>query len=1048
MKQALEFFSRNHILAILMTGSFIALGLKTLYEINRSQFPEVELGEIFVTTTLPGASAVDVELDVTMPIEDALQDVSGIAEIHSTSQENFSLIHIFIDDNLRDQDPVKDNIRERLLELTDLPKEATRPKIMEFNTDDLPIVEVGLTSQLGYGDLRKRAQVFERKLLGTEGVGGVTVIGLANREVRVAMDPEAMARLHISVDEALHALNRNNVRTTAGVTSDSGREKHVVVRSQYGEGLSVEDVIVRALPGGRVLRVGDFASVESGYDDPSMSARFAGQQAIAFEIQKRGEADIIETVQRVQELAREESILHPQLTFHYNRNAAVKIANQFDMVRSNGIIGLTLVMLVLTLFLSVRVSLWVALGIPTTLLGVIFVLPFFDLSLDTVSLTAMILVLGILVDDAIIIAESIYSKSQQGLSPVDAAVEGVREVIGPVLVTVLTTILAFVPMFFMQGNLGKFVYVVPLVICLALAVSLLESVVALPAHLVPALRKQQNAGEPAVSKAMLKGCHKILSIFLKPILHHPYLAATFALLVFCGSIFYAFTRMDFVLFPRQGSDSFAIGVEFPDALSEEAEQEVIAGVERVVRSVLGDDLHGTATRMGAWVEYISAERDRFATVMVTLKGLAERDRYAPEIVETLRPELAKVAGIKDFFFRIEDGGPPMGAPLELMVMSSDRDQREGLASELAKSLSAQPGIVDVDLGAPSYRTETRVSLDAIALAKNGLNPSDIAQTLRTALSGREFASVRAGLDEVHYLVELNPDYREQESNLGKIQIRNRFGELIRLNEVASFEQGQAMSRIHRYQREGSQRITAAVDFKQTTADQAVSRAISAIDLSRYPLARVELEGRAAKSREALGDLFVTMGLAGLAIFFLLTLLFQSFIQAAFVLVAVPFGLVGVIATFAARGESLSFLAITGIIGLTGVVVNDSSVLVNHINKLRRRFPRRHLVAIVFQGAHDRMRAILITTLSTVSGLIPLAHGIGGQDVYMGPMALALGYGLLFATPLTLLLVPALYLIGDDLKCRMFRGQKRALERVEVEALEAVNKTQSSEEEVG
>jgi multidrug efflux pump subunit AcrB len=985
--------------------------------IKRDSYPDVEFGELLITTTYPGASPEDVELNVTNEIEKELKEVTGIKRYQSWSMENVSSIHVVLDPD-EDEDDVKRDIREAVSRVTDLPREVKEsPLVTELGTSVFPMIEVGLAGDLPYRELREIARRFEKKLENVEGVAKVERFGYRAREVRVAVHPDRLVSKEISLIEIIDAISGRNVRGTGGSLESYTSEQNIVTLAQFREPLEVRDAIVRKTFDGPPVRVQDLAIVTDGFEDEKVRSRLNGQDAISFIAYKKKSADIIRAVDEIRALVEsEQQYLPPGVEMLISNDESKLVKSRFQIVVNNGLLGLSLVMLVLALFLNVRIAFWVALGIPVALLGVIFLLPAFDSFLDTVTMTAMVLVIGIIVDDAIIVAENIYKYHESGLSPVDAAAKGVTTVFKPVLTTICTTIIVFSPLFFFPGMLGDFVSFIPLVVTLALLISLVECTLALPAHLVGGLKKIDVSGKKPLRQRGFDWLRQKYREFIGFMLKLRYLLMVVFILVLGGALSYAYRYMDFVMFPSSTAERFVINIMTPVGTSLQATSDRVEQVEAIVRSLDTSELDSFVTRVGTFGDVGSSEQENHAAIFVALTAFSKRDRTADEIVQSLRLLTNELSDVEKITYVVDAGGPPVGRPILIRVVGTDNAERTRLAGAVETFLLTLEGARDIDRSDRAGKRQLEIKLDYLELARMGITAADVARNVRIAYDGDVVTSVRYGDEDVDFRVIFSDDVRKDPEFISELLIPNSggSGRLTRLGQVASFEVSPGPSNFTHYKGDRSITISGDVDQNVTTALKVSAAVLNHFNVDRdYPGARLVIGGEAEESAESLGELFVTLGIAAIGVYFLLILLFNSIWQPVLVMIAIPFGLIGVIVGFAVHEVPLGFLAMTGIIGMVGVVVNDSLVLVNHVNDLRKQFPGQSYREIVSEGTADRLRAILLTTVSTVAGLLPLAYGLGGADPYMGPMALALGWGLLFATPLTLLLVPCLFMIGDD-----------------------------------
>ena len=833
--------------------------------------------------------------------------------------------------------------------------------------------------------------------------------------------PEAVDMYQIPLGDVLAAIQRRNIHATAGTLESYTSEKNLVTLAQFHDPLDVGEVIVRSTLKGTLIRVKDLAVVRDDFEEEKIISRINGKSAISLLVVKSESADIIRTVNAVTELIERESQHLPEaVEILYSNDTSRYVHNRFRVVTTNGLLGLILVTIMLTFFLNLRTAFWVAMGLPFTLLGVIFLLPRFDTYIDSVSLSSMILVLGIIVDDAIIISENIYRRREKGDPPLVAAVEGIREVFRPVLTTIFTTFVAFAPMFFMTGTFGKFIFVIPLVISLALFVSLIEVVVALPAHLVKGLHRHAEGGMSSRRHRWFDLVRVRYHGIMPRVLRFRYVFVLLSFFVLAISLWYAGNFMKFILFPSNMAEQFFIGIELPQGSSLQNTSDRVKEIEDVIANLPEGELDSFVSRIGT--KFMSAAGENHAVMSVNLTPSAKRSRIADEIVEDLRQKTNKLTGFTKILYEINTGGPPVGKPVTIRVVGSDDPMRTRLGDEVEAYLTTIEGVKDIDRDDIAGKDQVEVQVDYDTLSRLGLTVADIAQNLRMAYDGEVVTSVRYGEEDVDFRVILEEKARKQLDGLSELLIPNRQGELVKLKAVIGFKTGPGPSEYRHFDGERTVTITADVIQEITTPLMATDKVLAHFNLDKdWPGMRFVIGGESQETEESMASLYSTFAIAVLGIYFLLILLFNSITQPILVMLAIPFGIIGVIIAFALHGEPISFVAMLGVIGLVGVVVNDSLVMVNHLNDVRKQSPSGDIVALIAEGCADRLRAVLMTTLTTVVGLVPLAYGLGGTDAFMAPMALALGYGLLFATPLTLVLVPCLYMIFHDIGRIFSRG---------------------------
>ncbi len=1026
MKKIIRFFAGNHLLAYLITLMTVIAGLFTYMEIRRDIFPNVSYGISLITTRFPGASPEDVELNVTNKIEDELKTVSGIEKVFSVSMENISVVTIVMDPNSTDHDDIMNDVREAVGRISDFPVEVTEsPHIMEVETGEFAVLEIGLAGDIPYPELRKYAKQFEKKLQSLSGVSAVRSFGYLAREIEVQVDPIQIKKYQIPLREIIAAIQQRNIRATGGSFESYTSEKNLMTLAQFKNPMEVGDVIVRSSFDGPLIKVKDLAIIKDDYEDERILSRMNGIPAISYQVTKKENADVIRMVKAIKKLAAEEAEFLPdgvQILFSSDFSRIVQ--NRFDVVQTNGLIGLILVLIMLAIFLNLRSAFWVAMGIPITLLGTIFLMPMFDVYLDSISMAAMIIIIGIIVDDGIIIAENIQRHREHGASPIDAAVNGLHEVFTPVVTTILTTFLAFAPMFIMTGIMGSFIFVIPLVITLALFISLFEATVALPAHLIGGKVKEKKVKQSWFKK-LEKPFKKILLVTLK--LRYLFFIVTIGL--FVGTMYYAYHNVKFELFPASMAEKFFILMELPTGSSLQATSEKVKEVEKLVEQLPHEELASFVTRIGNQEPYPAAgfppgENENWAYISADLTPYTERNRMADEIVEKLREQTKEIEGFEIINYYVEDGGPPIGKAITLRIVSSDDELRTKLADSIVIFMKTMPDVKDIIRNDRTGKDQVNIKIDYNKLARLGLTVADIAQNVRIAYDGEVVTSVRYGDEDVDFRVLFLEEVRQDPDKLYEFLIPNNRGRLIPLKEVAILETTPGPSNFFHFDEERAVTITSDLEKDGLTSLEATTQIAEHFNVGKdWHGARLLIGGEAEETEKSMNSLYYAFVLAIIGIVFLLIILFNSVTQPFMVISSIPFGIMGVIIAFALHNEPLGFIAMLGVIGLMGVIVNDALVLVVHINRLKVKRPDDSILSIVADGTTDRLRAVLLTTLTTVVGMLPLAYGIGGSDPYIGPMAMALGYGLLFATPITLALVPTLYVFGDDMS-KLFSFKKK------------------------
>ena len=803
MKQIFRFFAGRHTFALVFTSLVMILGLGTLRTIQRDMFPRVDFGEVVITTRYPGASPEDVELSVTNLIEEEIKEISGIDRVTSYSMENISVIDVVVDMDEGDQEQVVREIREAVNSVTGLPDEVDeKPTVTEINSSIFPVIEIGFSGVNGYRELREFARRFEKKLENLDGVASVDKYGYRDREVRIEVDPDRIREYQVPLRSLIGAIQMRNIRATAGSFESYTSEKNVVTLAQFQDPSDVGDVIIRTSYEGPAVKVRDLARIVDGFEEEKVLSRMNGRPAISFLVNKKESADVIRTVDAIRSLVDEERQNLPEgVSVEYSDDLSRYVRNRLDVVWSNGLIGLVLVLFLLAIFLSIRTAFWVALGIPVTILGTIFLLPAFGQFIDVISMAGMIMVIGIVVDDAIIIAENIHRKRELGLQPLDAAVDGLGEVYNPVVTTILTTFVAFAPMFFMSGIMGDVVYVIPLTISLALFISLLEGTVALPAHLIWGRRKHEAGTTPRVARGWFDVVRRFFRRTIRIVLVLRYAVVIFAVVSLAAGVWYAVNFMDFILFPTDAADKFYMRIELPRGSSLDATSDKVAEIEALIAALPPGEVDSYVTRVGNQGMYIAGENENWAVLSVYLTPFATRDRIADAIVSDLRAQTDELEGFDRIIYYIDAGGPPVGDPVTLRVVGNDDGVRAALADSVVAFLGTLDGVTDIDRNDKPGKDQVELKLDYEKLSRLGLTVADVARNVRIAFDGEIVTNVRYGDEDVEFRVILDEKTRRDPRRLGDLLVPNDRNRLIPLGSVMSARTGRATSSIYHFDNE-------------------------------------------------------------------------------------------------------------------------------------------------------------------------------------------------------------------------------------------------------
>jgi len=1003
MNGFLDFLVRQKKLALVFSISVIALGLVSLNNIQRDQFPDVDFEIMTIVTSYPGASPEDVEQNITNVIEDELSSVTGIDKFTSTSRAGVSSIVITFSQDVSDLSEIKQEVRNVVNRIKSLPEEVVDlPRVIDRKTSRKSIIKISLSSdEIDYAELRGIVDSIAQSIESIEGVSEVTKDGYLDKEIQIHIDPEKLYQYELSLPQVMSAITQRNQRYTVGSNHNDKNEKTIVVLSKFDAATDVSEVIVKSTFEGLIVRLKDIAVIKSGNVEEKSIVRVNGKKGFILRVKKQAQADVITTVDLVKAyMEKTGGKYNNQLDIFYSSDLSKYVRNRLDIVTNNGLIGLLLVLVVLGAFLSFKTAFWVAVSLPVSLLGTVALLGATGETINLISLAAMILVLGIVVDDSIIVAESIYHYKQTGEDNFKSASHGFKRVIMPVVTTILTTILAFSSMFLMGGMMGKFVYVIPLVIIFALILSFLEVSLALPAHLAGSNEKKKE-------HYWFEYFENKFEVFLSKILNFHYLVIGIFSITLVISIYFASTQMKFTLFPAVGVDTINTRMTMNTGSSLSNTEAKAKQVEELIYRIVGDDLVSVTTDVGKYFTHK-------AKMTIELLPASERDKSSKEILKSLKASANEIDQVEKLKFSVRRPGPPQGEDVEINLISQEGSENLQAANKLEQVLLNIPGVDNVNRDDEPGKDRIEVKLDFEKMARLDIDFSTVNRYLRAAFTGIDVTNIREGQNDVNFRLYLG-DLEKSEVFIKSLKVVNKKGRVIPLVNFSSIRQIVGEPDFNHYNGLRSIMLSASVNDEKTSTSEVMKEALLQLDLDKnFPSVRAISEGGAKETAKSMDGFKQAFLMAIVGIFLLLVLLFNSYSQPLIILSAIPFSVIGVIWAFFLHGEALSFFAILGVLALVGVIVNDSLVLVSHLNYLKdKSLEKLSIHQWIVKGVKDRLRAVVLTSLTTLAGILPLAYGLGGTDYLLQPMALALGYGLLFGTLMTLILLPCLYLMNVE-----------------------------------
>jgi multidrug efflux pump subunit AcrB len=1026
VKDAIAWAAKTPVFANLLMIFLIVAGGFATFSMTREMFPEFSFDKVMITVPYPGATPDELEDSVAVKIEEAIRGVEGVRLIETTVSEGSALVMAEIDSQQRDPRDALVDIRNEISRISTFPEDVKEPVVsLQINRREVSTLAL-------WGDLEERslatlAREIEQELLTFPEVSEVSTEGIRDFQINVLVREGDLQRYGMTIERVSAAIRGASLDLPLGRLRSDSEEQILRVEAEQRVGRELAELVIMSRADGTQIRLRDVADIDDGFAEQPLGLRVDGTPAVTFKVQRTSDQDVVAAAERVKAyLAARRESLPPGVKFELWKDHSVAVTDRLGLLTKNGSQGLLLVFVALLIFLGVRLSFWVAAGLPVAFMAAMILLLGFGGSLNMISSFALIMILGILVDDSIVVAENIARHMREGGYTLESALAGLEEVTMPVIASVTTTAIAFMPLFYLSGIMGKFIRIMPVAVVACLIASLIECLLILPAHLA-------HAKPPSRDGTLLQRLRRKFDEWSDGFIENRYgptvdfalrwrypvaVASLGFLIVVAGLV--ASGRPRFVFFPSLDADTVQATLTMPQGTSYERTAEIVARVEKAAREV-GEGLPPAAdgkpiTRRikakvgngGSNQGHVELELCKSEDRAVTSSALVGRWRKALGAV----PEATSInfAGSRH---------RPGGKPIELRILPRDPAHAEPMIRELRQALARFPGVYNVDDNLEPGKRELRLGLKAPA-RNLGLNERELAVQVQYGFTGREVQKLQRGREEVEVRVRYARQLRRDQTDLDHLRLRSESGALVPLGWAAFAERDRGLSKIERRDGRRVVTISAEVDDAVTNANEVVSalKAETLGDLlARYP-ADANFGGAQEEQKATLTSLLVGFLLAMFGIYAILALLFNSYLQPAVVMAAVPIGFGGAIVGHIVFGLPLTIFSIFGMVGLTGIVVNDSLVLIDAINRRRRSGSSAWEAAS--SAGRIRFRAVFLTTLTTVAGLLPLLLETSLTAQFVIPMAVSIASGVAAATLLTLYVVPCVYLIIEDLRLRLVR----------------------------
>jgi multidrug efflux pump subunit AcrB len=1065
-----DFSIRQRVLINMLVITLLVAGVFSFFNLRREIFPAISANFVSVTTLDVTLNAPeDVERLITVPLEDQLRDIEEIYRITSVSSPNLARIFLELREEVTDVQAVLNEVRQKVDQAKrDLPRSAENPVVEEVEFP-FPVLVVGMTynPRADRVAMKQLADDIENELLTIPNVASVVMAGLSDRELWVEVDPYRAQAYGLSLAQIGAAIRARNLDVPGGVLKTTAAGEYTIrTLAQVRENTwrTLADVVVKR-SGGQTVRVRDVATVHNTFEEDSTLGRVDGKPAITFTVNKQESGDTIKIADRIRAVVEKARTRLPNgVDLLYFSDSSKYVRTRLQTMITNGIQSLVIVAVVLLLFMNWRVAILVLMGLVTAFLGAFTYLYMTGQSLNMISLFALILVLGMLVDDAIVVCENVYRYMEMGLPLHKATIRGASEVGWPIVGTVSTTIVAFVPLLLTQGIIGKFIRVVPQVVAIALAVSLLEALFVLPSHIADFVHPEEHkiriltAGVQhslwerfcigvanVVARARLftdRGFSRVTELYLyvlARLMRRRWLVLVAAVLVFISAVMLPATGLlRFKFFGGDYVDRFFIEFETPLHYRLEDTSAAVLAVEREILAQLpSNDLAAVITSVGSRMvsgnEFVTKLGNNQAMVTVDIDEENKRCRPPDAILNDLRAIVRRHNVFLTARVSKEEGGPPVGKAVTVNVMGDDFTVLRRIADEYKAYLATLPGVVDIVDDFEQGKKEIHIDVDEGRAALAGCDAETVGVALMNAFQGAEVSVFRWGNDEVTVRVKYAEDFQRNLEDVRGFRIMNRAGARVPLSAIATITHAPGLASISRQNRKRVITVTADVDDKRINSREAnvlVQRTFRTLE-ARYPGYSVTYTGEEEDTNKSMRSMAIAGIIALVLIYAILAGILNSFFQPILIMGVIPMGLVGVTYGFMVFQLPLGFMALMGTIGLAGIIVNDGIVLMSFINDYRRDWQRRRGIGLdvpasthqhvtryvrwssLLRSGATRLRPIFLAEATTVAGMSTIAFVRTGQEQFIAPMALAIVCGLTFGVIVTLVLLPCLYGMLDD-----------------------------------
>ncbi len=1054
-EKIIKFFIKRHLLTNLIFVSVLIGGIIAWNQLQKEELPDVTFDTVRISVRYPGASAEEVEYFVTRPIEEEVRSLDGIYRITSSTGVGSSNISVEIDRSVSNKNEVITEIRNSVRDVN-LPDDITDdPNVRVFKTSRKAIIDIGLmiegTNILDVESrslLQAHAFALEHKLLTLAEVSSVRRSGYLNEEIQIKVYPDKLYEYQIPFNTVMREVIDNNVRQPAG-SIENVKEPKVTLAAELNTIESLEELAIQGGFEGQVVHLSDVADVDKGFEKSTTIIKINGNEGIFLNVIKSSQTGIIEAVDIVKKVANDFSknnLKDSKVKVVLLDDESVDVRNRLSLIGFNGAIGFILIIIILFLFLDFRSGFWVAMGIPFTFCFALLAALLMGYSINNITLAAVIIVMGMVVDDAIVVSENISRMRSSGMGMEEAGVKGTSYVFLPIIASILTTCAAFVPLFFFTGHAGVMVAFIPPIVFFMLGGSLIEALFVLPGHMVIpfteklqkiicniksrfkffSLIRQHLCLDKMAKKHWFDQWEERYGKFIKKLLPLKYIIFASFIVLLGASLLLAKAKMKYVMFPGEETRQISLSAEAP-AGTKRYETAVFAkSVEDIIAKRVGQEVIGFRTQIARSRRGSAAQENKFR-MRIEILPKEKRKKTADQLIAAWEKEFTNIDNLNKIKFSKTWHGQSSDSPIEILIKENNNELRYKLADELAQILGDEKTLANVEVDRPIVTPEYKIKLNRDKVRRLAINPSDIARTLRAGLEGTILYDFMGDDEEVYVRLTTVESEKDEIEDLLNIPVENKGDYLVPLRDIVSLEEVDTPDSIERHDQKRTTFVYAdlAKGAKKTPLEigEYIEKNIFPKLIAKYPSSILEFSGEVKDTRESQESFNLAIITVLFLIYIILALLFNSLGKPFIIMLAIPFSLVGVIIAFLLHGITIyGLFGVIGVLGLSGVVVNDAIIMLVKLDKeYDQNKPHLESDSQIASIAKTRLRAVVLTTLTTVAGIIPTAYGWAGYDSMLAQMMLALCWGLIFGTMITLVLIPCLYSFNKQCKFKLSRG---------------------------